>query len=540
MIASGHIDTFSRDNLPPRDQWPDFINLERFDFPDRLNATVALVDRHVEAGRGDHTAIIAPGITWTYRDFAEKINRIANVLTGELGLIPGNRVLIRSPNNPMMAAIYLAVIKAGGVAVGTMPLLRAKELSYIVNKAEIGLAICDGRLLDALETAAADTPSLERIVPFGDIQDPQSLDFKMAAAAPDFTACDTAADDVCLIAFTSGTTGQAKGTMHFHRDLLAICVGSSEDIIRPGPDDRFIGSPPLAFTFGLGGLLLFPLHAGATAVLIEMAAPDKLLEAIETFKATVCFTAPTAYRAMLSMVADHNLSSLQKCVSAGETLPKATWDAWHEATGLRILDGIGATEMLHTFIAAPDERIRPGATGLPIPGFEAKVIGDDGKTLPAGEPGRLAVRGPTGCRYLADDRQAVYVQDGWNITGDTYLVDDDGYFWFQARSDDMIISAGYNIAGPEVEGALMTHPAVAECGVVGAPDADRGQIVSAYVILKDATTAGDALRRKLQDHVKAEISPYKYPRAIHFVDDLPRTETGKLQRFRLRDMAAGK
>jgi len=538
MIRSGHIDSFPRDNLPPADLWPEFTNLDTLGYPERLNAAADLIDRNLAAGRGDHPALVTLTYQWTYDELAEKVDRIANVLTNELGIVPGNRILIRSPNNPMMAAVYLAVIKVGAVAVGTMPLLRTKELIYILDKAQICLAICDARLMDDLQAAMAGAPVLQQIVAYGDIQDPNSLEFQMAAAEPTFTACDTASDDVCLIAFTSGTTGQPKGTMHFHRDLLAICDCSCGEIIRPEPDDRFIGSPPLAFTFGLGGLLLFPMSVGATAILIELAAPNKLLEAIAQLKATVCFTAPTAYRAMLPLVENSDLSSLKKCASAGENLPKATWDAWHAATGLRILDGIGATEMLHTFIASPDEEIKPGATGRPIPGFEAKIVGPDGENLAPGTPGRLAVRGPTGCRYLADDRQTVYVVDGWNLTGDTYLEDADGYFWFQARSDDMIITAGYNVAGPEVEGALLSHSAVVECGVVGAPDPERGQIVRAYVVLADGAAAGAELTKTLQDHVKAEISPYKYPRSISYVSQLPKTETGKLQRFKLRQMAA--
>jgi 2-aminobenzoate-CoA ligase len=328
--------------------------------------------------------------------------------------------------------------------------------------------------------------------------------------------------------------------MHVHRDLLAVCDSYGREVLRAGPEDVFIGSPPLAFTFGLGGLALFPFRAGATTVLLERAPPEELLPAIARHRATVCFTAPTAWRAMAQAAAagGHDVSSLRRCVSAGEALPKPVFEAWRSATGLTLMDGIGATEMLHIFIGAPEEAIRPGSTGLPVPGYEARVIGPDGAELPRGTPGRLAVRGPTGCRYLADPRQAHYVQDGWNVTGDTYVQDQDGYFWYQARSDDMIVSAGYNIAGPEVEAALLTHPAVLECGVVGAPDAERGQVVKAYVVVRPGVAADAALARALQEHVKATIAPYKYPRAVAFLNGLPRTQTGKLQRFALRRMAA--
>jgi 2-aminobenzoate-CoA ligase len=378
---------------------------------------------------------------------------------------------------------------------------------------------------------------LERVVYWGSGR-PDALEALMAKPGYEhFTACDTASDDVCLIAFTSGTTGEPKGTMHFHRDMLATCDSYGRHVLRAQATDRFMGSPPLAFTFGLGGLVLFPLRVGAATILLERAGPDDLLAAAAQFGATVCFTAPTAYRAMLAKLAEHDVSSLRKCVSAGETLPQATFDAWHAATGIKILDGIGATEMLHIFIGSPEDEIRPGATGRPVPGYEARVVDAGGNEVPPNTIGRLAVRGPTGCRYLADKRQRVYVRDGWNITGDTYLMDADGYFWYQARSDDMIVSAGYNIAGPEVETALLTHPAIAECGVVGAPDAERGQIVKAYVVLRPGHSGDAALTKLLQDYVKANIAPYKYPRAIEYVTALPRTQTGKLQRFELRRLA---
>jgi 2-aminobenzoate-CoA ligase len=539
MIPSAHIDSFARDHLPPAEQWPDFVlGLPELDYPDRLNGVVELLDRWIARGHGERPCLISESETLTYRQLAERVNRIANVLIRDLGMVPGHRVLLRGPNSPMMVAACLAVIKAGGIAVPTMPLLRAKELSFSVTKARISLALCDARLADEMTKTTALAPDLERIVHWGDGELP-GLDALMRQPGYDsFSACDTAGDDICLIAFTSGTTGEPKGTMHVHRDLLASCDTYGRHVLRAGADDRFIGSPPIAFTFGLGGLVLFPLRAGAASVLMEKTAPDDLLAAIPRFAATICFTAPTAYRAMLARMTGRDLPSLRKCVSAGEALPKATFEAWRAATGISILDGIGATEMLHVFIGSPEEAIRPGATGKPVPGYEARVIDEHGRELPPGTIGRLAVRGPTGCRYLADKRQAIYVQGGWNITGDTYLMDADGYFWYQARSDDMIISAGYNIAGPEVEAALLTHPAVAECGVVGEPDEDRGQIVKAYVVLRPGLSADAAMTRALQEHVKNAIAPYKYPRAIAYVAELPRTQTGKLQRFELRRQAA--
>lgn len=533
---TAHVDTFARDNLPPRELWPDFPNLEKLGYPDRMNCAVELIDRHVTEGRGDRIALIGPDVNWSYAELAGVVDRIAHVLVDKYGLVSGNRVLLRSANSPMMTAIYFAIIKAGGIVVATMPLLRAKELSVLVDKAEIRLAVCDRKLSDEMEKTKVAAPRLADILYFGtDAAD--GLEAQMAAYSEPFAACDTSRDDICLIGFTSGTTGQPKGTMHFHRDMLAICDCYSKEILRPTAEDRFIGSPPLAFTFGLGGLVLFPFRVGASAVLLEKAGPDDLLAAIGTYKATVVFTAPTAYRAMLGKLDTADISSLRKCVSAGEALPKATWDAWYDKTGIKILDGIGATEMLHIFIAAREDEIRPGATGKPVPGYEAKVIDEAGNECPPGVPGRLAVRGPTGCRYLADERQKVYVHDGWNVTGDTYETDQDGYFWYKARSDDMIISAGYNIAGPEVESTLLAHPAVAECGVVAAPDTDRGHVVKAYIVLKPGLVGDAALVKDLQDYVKAELAPYKYPRAIEFVAQLPRTETGKLQRFQLRQIA---
>jgi 2-aminobenzoate-CoA ligase len=540
MAASAHIDTFARDNLPPPELMPEFrFTLPELQYPERINCAVEFVDRLVEQGHGARPAIVSPSETWSYTELLERVNRIANVLVHDLGMQPGNRVLLRGANGPMMAAGFLAVVKAGGVAINTMPLLRAREIAYPVTKAKVALALCDIRLADEMKKAAALAPGLERVVYWGETG-PQSLESLMAKPGYEhFVGCETASDDVCLIAFTSGTTGEPKGTMHFHRDLLAICDSYGKYVLRAEPEDRFIGSPPLAFTFGLGGLLLFPLRIGAAAILLEKAPPDELIAAIEKYRASVCFTAPTAYRAMLAKLGGHDVSSLRKCVSAGEPLPKATWDSWFEATGIRTLDGIGATEMLHIFIGSPEEEVRPGSTGRPVPGYEAKVIDEEGKELPDGTLGRLAVRGPTGCRYLADKRQKKYVENGWNITGDTYIRDADGYFWYQARSDDMIISAGYNIAGPEVEAVLLAHSAISECGVVGAPCPERGQIVKAYVILREGYVGDAALTKTLQDYVKAEIAPYKYPRAIEYVTSLPRTDTGKLQRFRLRETAAG-
>jgi 2-aminobenzoate-CoA ligase len=538
MTPSAHLDTFARDNLPPRAQWPDFLfDLPELKYPERMNCAVELLDRWVASGEGDRPCLISPTESLSYAQVAERVNRIANVLTRDLGLLPGHRVLLRGPNNPMMVAAYLAVIKAGGIVVATMPLLRAKEIAYPITKARIRLALCDHRLAEDMEKARPLAGELERVVYWGSGA-PDALEALMAKPGYEtFAACDTASDDVCLIAFTSGTTGEPKGTMHFHRDMLATCDSYGRHVLRADARDRFMGSPPLAFTFGLGGLVLFPLHVGAATILLERAGPDDLLAAVAKFGATVCFTAPTAYRAMLAKLGEHDISSLRKCVSAGETLPQATFDAWHAATGIKILDGIGATEMLHIFIGSPEHEIRPGATGRPVPGYEARVVDAGGNEVPPNTLGRLAVRGPTGCRYLADKRQRTYVCDGWNITGDTYLMDADGYFWYQARSDDMIVSAGYNIAGPEVETALLTHPAIAECGVVGAPDAERGQIVKAYVVLRPGHTGDAALTKLLQDYVKANIAPYKYPRAIEYVAALPRTQTGKLQRFELRRIA---
>ena len=534
--GTAHVDTFAAQHLPPRDLWPEFIfTRPELQYPARLNCVSSFLDRWVEQGHGDAPCVISPAVSYSYRELRELVNRIANVLVDKLGLVTGGRVLLRSANNPMMVATYLAIIKAGGIVVATMPLLRAKELSYPIQKAEIALALCDGKLADEMEKAKASAPALKRVVYWGTAA-VNSLEQLIADASPEFRAVDTASDDVCLIAFTSGTTGDPKGTMHFHRDMLAVCDGYARNILKARQDDRFIGSAPLAFTFGFGGVL-FPMHIGASFVVLEKATPDDFLAAIEKYKTTVCFTAPTAYRAMLGKLANRDISSLRKCVSAGETLPKPTFDAWLKATGIKLMDGIGSTELLHIFISATEDEIRPGATGKPVPGYQAKIIDDDGNDVPPGTMGRLAVRGPTGCRYLADERQRKYVHDGWNVTGDTYVMDSDGYFWYQSRSDDMIVSAGYNIAGTDVEAALLTHPSVAECGVVGAPDEARGMIVKAYVIVAPGVTTDAQLAAELQEHVKQEIAPYKYPRAIEFVTQLPKTETGKLKRFALRQMA---
>ena len=541
---SGHLDTFSRDALPPRELWPEmrYDRIPELAYPPRLNCAAELLDRTVEAGHGERTVFHFPGGSWTYRELLETSNRIAHALVDELGLVPGNRVLLRGYNGPMTAACWFAILKAGGVVVCTMPLLRTRELQYVADKARVSLALCDARLTaecePAMRTTAAGVAREDgRVVAFGADGD-ASLDRLMRAKPAHFDNRDTAADDVALIAFTSGTTGQGKGTMHFHRDVLAVCDCFPKYILRPDPDDVFCGSPPFAFTYGLGGLVLFPMRVGASSVLLEEASPPHLLRGIEQFRPTISFTAPTAYRAICAMLGtgEHDVSSLRACVSAGEALPRATFDAWERATGVRIIDGIGATELLHIFISAAGDDIRPGSTGRVVPGYEATVLDARGREAPPGTVGRLAVRGPTGCRYLHDvDRQRAYVRDGWNLTGDSYLRDADGWFWYQARTDDMIISSGYNIAAPEVEGALLLHPAVQECAVVGLPDEERGQVVTAFVVLRDGTAPDAATARALQDHVKREIAPYKYPRRVEFVASLPRTSTGKLQRFRLRE-----
>ncbi len=539
MSRTAHVDTFARDRLPPRELWPQMIfDLPALRFPERLNCAVELLDAAVAKGWGDRPCLRTPdGAVWTYADLKDRADRIAAVLVEYHGLVPGNRVLLRSANNPMMVATWFAVMKAGGIAVATMPLLRAKELVQVIEKAQVTHAVCDARLIEELDRARAEAPVLARVATYNG--GPGGLEDAMAAKSAPFVAVDTASDDVCLIAFTSGTTGQPKGTMHFHRDVMAIADCFPPTLLKAGADDVFTGSPPLAFTFGLGGMVIFPMRVGASTLLLERAAPDLLAAAIAAHRVTVCFTAPTAWRALVGLADAHDLTSLRRGVSAGEALPRPTFEAVETRLGLKLIDGLGATEMLHIFVSSADEGCRPGATGRAIPGYRAKVVDEEGNEVPRGTPGRLAVIGPTGCRYLDDPRQTTYVRDGWNLTGDAYLMDADGYLFYQGRTDDMIVAAGYNIGGPEVEDALLTHPSVRECGVVGAPDEGRGTVVKAYVVPAPGVVPGPDLVKDLQDHVKRTIAPYKYPRAIEFVDVLPRTETGKLQRFRLREMAKG-
>ena len=538
LSRSAHVDSFARDNLPPPSQWPELL-LDRPElrYPDRLNAAEELLDRMVHSGHAErpviHSEVDGKPVSCSYRQLLVRANQIAHVLQQDMGLVPGNRVLLRAPNNPMMAACWLAVIKAGCIAVATMPLLRAKELSQVIDKARISAALCDARLKDELLGAQTQSPDLRKLLFFND-NSPGSLDSLLTRHDPHFDNVQTAADDVALIAFTSGTTGEPKGTMHFHRDVLAMCDLFPRSTLKPGPQDIFCGTPPLAFTFGLGGMLCFPMRHGCSTVLMERLTPDLLLKTIQDFRATICFTAPTFYRQMAALVPKYRLDSLRQSVSAGEALPDATRQLWKQATGIEILDGMGSTEMIHIFISHSEQSARRGATGHAIPGYVATVLDEQGQPCAPGVVGRLAVKGPTGCRYLADSRQSQYVQHGWNITGDAFSMDADGYFYYAARTDDMIISAGYNIGGPEVESALLTHEAVAECGVVGVPDEERGQIVKAFVVLKPGYLGDAAMARALQDYVKQSIAPYKYPRAIEFRDSLPRTETGKLQRFRLR------
>lgn len=538
LKPSAHADSFARDHLPPAEQWPELVfPLPGLRYPDRLNCGAELLDATVERfGAGRPALHTDAGETWSYGELQRHTDRIAHVLTDDLGVLPGNRVLLRGPTTPWLVACWLAVMKAGAVAVTVLAAQRAHELRGICEIAQVRHALCDARALDDL--ARAEVADLT-VLTYGGAG-PSDL-LRLADAKPDtYAPVETSGDDVALIAFTSGTTGRPKGCVHFHRDVLAIADTFSEHVLRPVPDDVFAGSPPLGFTFGLGGLVVFPLRAGASALLLEQAGPDRLLPAIAEHRVSVLFTAPTAYRAMLEKLDAYDIGSLRRCVSAGENLPAATWQAWRERTGLRIINGIGATEMLHIFISAADGDARPGTTGVPVPGYEARVVDADGAPVPDGEPGLLAVRGPTGCRYLADERQREYVRGGWNLTGDTYVREPDGYFRYVARADDMIISAGYNIAGPEVEDALLRHPDVREAAVVGRPDAERGTVVVAYAVLREGVPRGPETEAALREFTKGEITPYKCPKEIVFTDALPRTPTGKLQRYRLREEQAGR
>jgi len=532
---TGHQDTFTRDRLPAPEDWPE-ISLQGFDYPDWLNAGVELTDAMVAKGFGDHTALIGNGRIRTYKELSDWTNRIAHALVEDYKVKPGNRVMIRSANNPAMVACWLAATKAGAVVVNTMPMLRAGELAKIVDKAEITHALCDTRLMDELITMSKGSRFLKTVVGFdGTANHDAELDRVALSKSVRFEAVKTGRDDVALLGFTSGTTGEPKATMHFHRDILIIADAYAKEVLDVQPSDVFIGSPPLAFTFGLGGLAVFPLRFGAAAALLETASPQNMIEIIQKHRATVCFTAPTAYRVMLrAMEEGADLSSLRAAVSAGETLPAPVYDEWAKKTGKPMLDGIGSTEMLHIFLTNRFSDHHPGCTGRPVTGYQARIIGPDGQEMPRGQTGRLAVKGPLGCRYLsAPDRQRDYVKDGWNLTGDSFWQDEEGRFHFAARTDGIILSAGYNIAGPEVEAALLAHPDVAECAVVGAPDGERGQIVEAHVVLASGVQPTDAEAKLLQDHVKSVIAPYKYPRRVVFIPALPKTESGKIQRFKL-------
>jgi 2-aminobenzoate-CoA ligase len=535
---TAHVDTFAEDRLPPSERMPELLfTLPELRYSQRLNAAALLLDRHVEAGNGGRRCILAPGQTaWTYADLAARANRIARVLVEDLGVVPGNRVLLRAPNSPMLAACWFGVLKAGAIAVTTMPLYRATELRHMMEKAQVKHALCDVGLRDELATACEAFGGV-KILHFGG--DGDELELHMQKKSHDFPTVETAAEDVALIAFTSGTTGEPKAAMHYHRDIAATCDSYGARVLRPRPDDVFCGSPPLAFTFGLGGLLLFPLAAGAATLLLERAGPEHLMRGIAEHGATTVFTAPIAYRAMCGMADRFDIGTLRTCISAGETLPKPVWEAWRDKTGLRIMDGIGSTEMLHIFVGSPVDEIVGGSTGRAVPGYVAEVHDEDGNRVPNGTVGRLAVKGPTGCKYLQDERQALYVSNGWNYPGDAYRMDDDGYCWYVARTDDMIVSAGYNISGPEVEQALIAHADVKEVAVVGKPDLEKEtHIVKAFVVLVEGCDATDWKADELREFCKSQIAPFKAPREIEFVRELPRTETGKVQRYKLRQKAA--
>ncbi len=540
MRFTGHVDRFAEEHLPPPHQLPDvLLDLpELQQYPDALNAVEYFVDRHVHEGRGERRAIVIPGgIDWTYDDLLHASNRIANVLVEDFGIASGDRVLLRAPNSAMLAACWLAVLKMGAIAVTTMPLYRSSELRYMIDKAAVTLALCDAGLAEELDVACAGRDGIRTCL--FDTEADDGLEARMDAKPDTFANVLTAAEDIAIIGFTSGTTGTPKAAMHYHRDLLATCDTYGKYVLQPHHDDLFCGSPPLAFTFGLGGLLLFPLYAGAATLLLEKAPPEELLRAIDKFGVTTIFTAPIAYRTMLGLLDRYDISTLHTCVSAGETLPKPVFDAWYERTGLKILDGIGSTEMLHIFVGSPKDRARSGSTGQAVPGYIAEIHDDDGRPLPPGEVGRLAVKGATGCKYLDDERQLTYVQRGWNYPGDAYRMDADGYFYYVARTDDMIVSAGYNISGPEVEQALLSHEHVREVAVVAKPDPQHDtHIVKAYVVMVDIEHHTEQKIDELREHVKRLIAPFKAPREIEFVSELPRTETGKVQRYKLRQRAS--
>ena len=524
-----YTDNFAHDNLPSPDLQPDYVftDLPQFNRSEMLNCVDKLLDNHIKEGRGNNPCLRTFETTWTYNDLYEKANQIAHVLIDDLGLVSGNRVLIRSANNPMMVACWFAVLKAGGIVVATMPLLRSKELTTIIDCAEISHALCDTTLQDEMNLVKSEF--LQRTSLYNE------LETSMLSKSKTFTNYHSKSDSIALIGFTSGTTGLPKMTSHYHKDILNICEAFPPYSLQPTQKDIFTGSPPLGFTFGLGGLVLFPMYFGASTFLIEKPSPEMLLQAIQEHKITVCFTAPTAWRVITSKVNDFDISSLRKCVSAGETLPLKVWQDWYDATGLKIIDGIGATEMLHIFISSNDENMKPGATGVAITGYEAKIIDSKGNEVAKNESGRLVVRGITGCKYLNRiDKQKEYVENGWNITGDVFRQDEDGYFWFVARGDDMIISSGYNIAAIEVESVLLTHEDILECAVVGLPDEERGMLICAYVVLKDYNEASNLLAKEIQEWFKEVAAPYKYPRLLYFVEELPKTETGKVQRFKLK------
>ena len=539
MPLTGHVDRFAEEHLPAPELMPEvLLEPAGLRYPAELNAAAYFVDRHIHQGRGGRRCVVAPGdVDWTYHDLQRASNRIANVLVEDFRVASGDRILLRAPNTPMLAACWIAVLKVGAIAVTTMPLYRATELRHIIDKASVSLVLCDARLCDDLNQARAGRSDVPVVRFQTDAAD--GLESRMDGKSDRFENVKTGAEDVAIIGFTSGTTGTPKAAMHYHRDLIATCDTYGKHVLQPHPDDLFCGSPPLGFTFGLGGLLLFPLYFGAATLLLEKATPDELVRNIDEFGVTTVFTSPIAYRAILTRLGQHDISTLRTCVSAGETLPKAIFDAWFERTGLKILDGIGSTEMLHIFIGSPQDRVRSGSTGQAVPGYVAEIHDDDGRALPRGETGRLAVKGPTGCKYLDDLRQTTYVQHGWNYPGDAYRMDEDGYFYYVARTDDMIVSAGYNISGPEVEQALLTHEHVKEVAVVGKPDLEHGTtIVKAYVVMVDSSHHHEAKIEELRDHCKRTIAPFKAPREIEFVMELPRTETGKVQRFKLRQRAA--
>jgi benzoate-CoA ligase len=507
--------------------------------PDRFNATAYFVDRIVEEGHGARTAILCGDQAISYQEVLAEVNRAGNALL-ELGVEIENRVALLLLDCPEFAYAFFGAIKIGAVPVPINTLLKPQDYGYLLRDSRARALIVSAELLSSVESILPTLERMRHVVVVGEAARYASFAQLLQRQAADLEAADTCKDDVAFWLYTSGTTGMSRAAVHLQHDMVYCSRLYADSILNIGPEDRTFSIAKLYFAYGLGNALYCPFAVGASTVFFPgRPMPEAVFTTVKRYRPTLFFGVPTAYAAMLHAAeqgAEADFSSVRLCVSAGEPLPAGLYRRWLDRFGVEILDGIGSTEVLHIFLSNRPGSVRPGSSGLPVPGYEAQIVDDDGATVGPGEIGNLMVRGDSTCAYYWNKHDASrrQIAGEWIRTGDKYHTDEDGYFWYDGRSDDMLKAGGIWVSPTEVEGVIVEHPAVLECAVVGAEDEERLVKPKAYVVLKDGAQAADGLVLEIQELVKGRLAPYKYPRWIEFVDDLPKTATGKIQRYKLR------